>query len=214
MTTNQPIKNQVNEQTKQIILHTIKKQKPENTQQLITFVQEKTALSQEEIINFLIELENENKLHFFKKEISLHLPAQSYFHSTKVSWYWFVIALSITTMLAVFTIPDSAYPIMYVRSIFGATFVFLLPGYAFLKMLFPSQVLIKTSSENMEKAERIALSFGVSLALVSIVGLILNYTPLGIRLAPITLSLLSLTIVFATAAALREYQAQAVKVSA
>ncbi len=214
MTTNQPINNQVKEQTKQIILQTIKKQKPANTQQLIALVQEKTALSQEEITNFLIELENENKLHFFKKEISLHLTAQSYFHSTKASWYWFVIALSISTMLAVFTIPDSAYPIMYVRSVLGATFVLLLPGYAFIKMLFPSQVPIKTSSESVETVERIALSFGVSLALVSIVGLILNYTPLGIRLTPITLSLLSLTIVFATAAALREYQAKAFKVSA
>ena len=37
----------------------------------------------------------------------------------------------------------------------------------------------------------------------------LNYTPWGIRLAPITLSLLALTIVFATVAVLREYQAKA-----
>ncbi len=61
----------------------------------------------------------------------------------------------------------------------------------------------------MDTIERIALSFGMSLALVPIVGLILNYTPWGIRLTPITLSLLALTIVFATAAVLREYQAKA-----
>ena len=62
----------------------------------------------------------------------------------------------------------------------------------------------KTSSENLDNIERIALSIGMSLALVPIVGLILNYTPFGIRLAPITLSLLTLTVVFATVALFRE----------
>ena len=61
----------------------------------------------------------------------------------------------------------------------------------------------------MDTIERAVLSFGISLALVSIVGLILNYTPWGISLTPIALSLLALTIVFATAAVLREYQAKA-----
>jgi uncharacterized membrane protein len=76
-------------------------------------------------------------------------------------------------------------------------------------MLFPSKVPINTSSENMDTIERLALSLGMSLALIPIVGLILNYTPWGIRLTPITLSLLALTIVFATATVLREYQAKA-----
>ena len=66
----------------------------------------------------------------------------------------------------------------------------------------------------MDTIERVALSLGMSLALVPIVGLILNYTPWGIRLTPITLSLLALTIVFATAAILREYQAKPIVVKA
>jgi uncharacterized membrane protein len=48
----------------------------------------------------------------------------------------------------------------------------------------------------------------MSLALTPIVGLILNYTPWGIRLTPIVLSLLALTIVFATAAIIRGNQAK------
>jgi uncharacterized membrane protein len=50
----------------------------------------------------------------------------------------------------------------------------------------------------------------MSLALVPITGLLLNYTPWGIRLLPITLSLLALTLTLtltlATAALVREYQ--------
>ncbi|MDH5689843.1 MAG: DUF1616 domain-containing protein [Candidatus Bathyarchaeota archaeon] len=45
----------------------------------------------------------------------------------------------------------------------------------------------------------------MSLALVPLAGLLLNYTPWGIRTAPVTLSLLGLTLVFASAAVLRDY---------
>jgi uncharacterized membrane protein len=48
----------------------------------------------------------------------------------------------------------------------------------------------------------------MSLALVPIVGLLLNYTPWGIRLTPIVLSLLALTLIFATVAIIKEYLAQ------
>jgi uncharacterized membrane protein len=69
----------------------------------------------------------------------------------------------------------------------------------------PTLVHIATNSENIDTIERLALSFGMSLALAPITGLILNYTPWGIRLTPVTLSLLALTVVFATAAVIREY---------
>jgi uncharacterized membrane protein len=81
-----------------------------------------------------------------------------------------------------------------------------LPGYAFIRALFPQKAQTATNTETMDNIERIALSIGMSLALTPIVGLILNYTPWGITLIPITLSLLALTVVFATAAILREHQ--------
>jgi uncharacterized membrane protein len=67
---------------------------------------------------------------------------------------------------------------------------------------------IKTGSEELDNIERAALSIGMSLALVPITGLLLNYTPWGIRTTPITLSLLPLTTAFAVAAIIREYQAR------
>jgi uncharacterized membrane protein len=87
--------------------------------------------------------------------------------------------------------------------------VLFLPGFTFIKALFPTSVPVKTSSDNMDTVERVALSLGISLALTPIVGLILNYTPWGITLTPITLSLLALTVVFTTAAILREHQTKA-----
>ena len=88
-----------------------------------------------------------------------------------------------------FTIPETFYPIAYIRNVLGIIFVLFLPGFAFIKALFPTTVPLKTTSESLDDIERVALSFGMSLALVPIVGLILNYTPWGIRLTPITLSL-------------------------
>ena len=41
----------------------------------------------------------------------------------------------------------------------------------------------------LEPLERVALSFGLSLAMVILIGLILNYTPLGIRLYPVIISM-------------------------
>lgn len=65
-----------------------------------------------------------------------------------------------------------------------------------------------TTEKYLDTIERVALSLGMSIALVPIIGLLLNYTPWGIRLTPIVLSLLALTIVFATAAIIRENQAK------
>ena len=126
--------------------------------------------------------------------------------SEKAVWYWTTIAVAIATVIAVFVIPENAYPIGYIRYVLGSIFVLWLPGYTFIKALFPTKVPIKTSSESLDTIERVALSSGMSLALVPIVGLLLNYTPWGIRLTPIVLSLLSLTTIFATVAVIREYE--------
>jgi uncharacterized membrane protein len=76
--------------------------------------------------------------------------------------------------------------------------VLYLPGYAFIKALFPTKVPIPLGTEGLDNIERIALSAGMSIALVSITGLFLNYTPWGIRTTPVTLSLLALTIACAS----------------
>ena len=129
-----------------------------------------------------------------------------YLLTEKAVWYWTTIAVAIATVITVFVIPENAYPIVYIRYVLGSIFVLWLPGYTFIKALFPTKVPIKTSSESLDTIERVALSSGMSLALVPIVGLLLNYTPWGIRLTPIVLSLLSLTTIFATVAIIREHE--------
>lgn len=193
------------DQAKELLLETIKKQKPETTQKLIRYVHEQTGLSEEELTKLIIRLEEEDKLHFTERE-AIRTPVKRYIFSANAAWYWIVILLSAATGVSVFAIPENAYPLVYLRAMLGVIFVLFLPGYALIKMLFPSKVPIPTNSENMDTIERAALSLGLNLALVPLLGLALNYTPLGIGVAPVTLGLLALTVAFATAAVLRGYQ--------
>jgi uncharacterized membrane protein len=62
----------------------------------------------------------------------------------------------------------------------GSLFVCLIPGYLLLEIMFPR-------NDDLELIERLALSFGSSLILTSIIGLIFNYTQWGIRLELILL---------------------------
>ncbi len=54
--------------------------------------------------------------------------------------------------------------------------------------------------------ERVALSFGLSIAIVPLIGLVLNFTPWGIRLAPIVISVSGFTIIAAGVAAVRRWE--------
>ncbi|MBS7630262.1 DUF1616 domain-containing protein [Candidatus Bathyarchaeota archaeon] len=100
-------------------------------------------------------------------------------------------------MLSIFLIPEDAYPIILARYVLGSLFVLFLPGFSLVKALFPKKEL--------DNVERMVLSLGLSLAIVPIFGLLLNYTPWGIRLTPITLVLLSFTIFLSFVAMIREY---------
>jgi len=60
-----------------------------------------------------------------------------------------------------------------------------------------------TKKEGMGGIERVALSFGLSIAVVPLIGLILNYTPWGIRLEPILYSAASFILIASIIAWLR-----------
>ena len=180
----------------QQIINVIKKEKPETVKQLIKLIQQEHQAPEQEIMQHIFQLQSQGKLIF--KENPTPPPKTSYLFSTKVSWYWITIALALTTTIAVFTIPEKAVPIVYARYVLGSVFVLYLPGYSLIKALFPTKEL--------DRIEQIALSIGMSLALVPITGLLLNYTPWGIRTTPVTLSLLALTTALATAALIRTHQ--------
>lgn len=74
------------------------------------------------------------------------------------------------------------------RVVFALPVVLFIPGYALIAALFPDK-------SDIDLLERVALSFGLSIAVVPLIGLGLNYTPWGIRLDPIVTSLVIFTAV-------------------
>lgn len=95
------------------------------------------------------------------------------------------IVLALLLIALVIFFPDSL-----ARKILGLIFVLFLPGYAATAALFPE-------NDQIDGIERVALTFGLSIAIVPLIGLALNFTPWGIRLDPILASV-SGFIVFAS----------------
>jgi len=108
------------------------------------------------------------------------------------------LTVSLGTLLVVYAIPDD-FPLVVFRWVLGSVFVLFIPGYVAVEALFPK-------GRELDGIERLALSVGLSLAMVPLVGLLLNYTPWGIRLDPIMVSLTILTIGLALVAFVRRFR--------
>jgi uncharacterized membrane protein len=83
---------------------------------------------------------------------------------------WLLNLLVIMLVVSIIFTPSDV-----LRIIIGLPFVLFFPGYVLMAALFPRR-------EGLGGIERIALSFGISIAVVPLIGLILNYTWWGITL--------------------------------
>ena len=142
-----------------------------------------------------------------------------------------VAGVVLVTNLVVFAPLISETPL---RVLFGLAFVLVCPGYALVAALFPEAGGATGSPQQTDSndgtdaaepeasgaatssrpgrtaggidgIERVALSIGLSVAVVPLVGLVLNFTPLGIRLVPIVLVLSALTLGTTALAARRRW---------
>jgi uncharacterized membrane protein len=73
-------------------------------------------------------------------------------------------------------------PLPMLRLLLGLAFVLFVPGYTLQAALFPH-------TEDLDGPERLALSFGLSIAVIPPIALVLDKLPWGIRLWPIVVSL-------------------------
>jgi len=91
-----------------------------------------------------------------------------------------LLLLNILVVLLIVIIAIS--PSNVLRIILGLPFVLFLPGYALVSALYPRE-------GDPGGMERVALSFGLSIVVTIAVGFILSYTPWGLSLYPILLTL-------------------------
>ena len=87
-------------------------------------------------------------------------------------------------------------PLAGLRAVLGLAFVLFCPGYSLVAALFPRR-------REPQPVERMALGFGLSLAVVPLIGLALNYSPWGVRVWPLIGSLGAFVAACAAVAAFR-----------
>jgi uncharacterized membrane protein len=106
-------------------------------------------------------------------------------------------------LIAILLLTLVAFPVVELtegvpRIILGIIVLLLFPGYTLIAALFPSK-------ESLKGVERAALSLVMSFAIVSLTGLILNFTPLGIRLTPIFVAMAIIIFLASVIALFRRY---------
>jgi hypothetical protein len=109
-------------------------------------------------------------------------------------WLWAALG-AVAVSLSLISVTSGVA--LYLRYVFGSVLVLFLPGYALIEALYPKREL--------DELIRFALSIGLSLAIVPLTGLVLNYTPFGIRLLPVAVSLAGLTVALMSVAVKRKY---------
>lgn len=145
------------------------------------------------IIQAVHKAEEENKIRLVEKKPTSLRDVLLSPHALDL---WFVYTVTILTILLTVVFNVHEPPGIYVRYIVGSLFVLFIPGYSLIQCLYPLR-------EELTDLERLALGLGLSLAVVPLVGLILNYTPFGIRLRPIVVSLSALSLALITGAVAR-----------
>ncbi len=103
---------------------------------------------------------------------------------------WSVVAVIVAIVL-----PDGNF----IRVIFGTFLLVFIPGYALVAILWPGK-------DGIGNMERIALSFGLSIVVVSVIGLILNFTSNGITLSSTLAGLFIIQIILTIFAYMRRQQ--------
>jgi uncharacterized membrane protein len=88
------------------------------------------------------------------------------------AWTDLVLTNLLVLILSIVVI---AFPSNILRLILGVPFILFFPGYILIAALFPRK-------ESMDNLHRVVFSVGMSIAVVPLIGLIINYTPWGITL--------------------------------
>ena len=176
-------------------LRLIDKHRPGTVGQAVKLFMSKLGLKDYEAARLVYELAD-------RGEIGLEDPSPPgtffrYLLSLRSLWLWILTSLVFLTLISIY-LSNAFQPLIYLRYALGSMFVLYLPGASLIEALYPKK-------GDLSQLERLALSIGLSLALVPLVGLILNYTPWGIRLTPIVASLTALTLALAFLASYRKY---------
>jgi hypothetical protein len=155
------------------------------------------ALTKTELVDTVWRLANRGKIRLEDKPPLVKSFADYLTHWERNLLLIGSLALSYATVLVAYTISHDS-PVVAIRWVLGIMFVLFIPGYVALEALFPR-------SADLTSIERLSLGVVLSIGLVPVVSLLLNYTPLGIKFTPVLISLTLVTTGCAIIALIRQY---------
>ncbi len=179
----------------ELILDMVRKGKLKTVKELAQYLEKTYDIPTRDTIHLLTRMKEMGRITLHKKSVlEAHEPTQitpepqtllGYLQSPQATGFWVTLASTFAAIVVALLIPEDLYPLVIIRWVLGALFVLLLPGYALTTAIFPQKEL--------DSIERIAVSFGLSLAVSPLVGLLLNFTPGGIALTHVLICLALIT---------------------
>jgi hypothetical protein len=160
---------------------------------LVRDLSDELACKPDKIISEIIGLQTEKKILITEPAPYRRFP--NYLLSPISIWFWEVVLATLASLGLVFASSGWA---LYFRFVLGGLMVLFLPGYSLVGLLYSKE-------DDLDYFTRITVSFALSLAMTTIVGLVLNFTPFGITLFAVASSLGALTIGLLLLTALRRY---------
>ncbi len=159
---------------------------------LVDDLSKELGYKRDKVVEGLMAFQSKKAIALFEK--TPYASFAGYAFSPISVWFWASVGATLLSAGLIFATSGVALDLRYV---FGSILVLFLPGYSLIELLYPKREL--------DELTRFALSIGLSLALVPLAGLVLNYTPFGIRLLPVAVSLSGLTLVFLVTALWRKH---------
>mgnify|MGYP005831098547 CR=1 FL=1 len=183
------------EEIQSFIAQLLKRRGGLKVRDILEAASEKYSLDEEQLLGVIKDMAGRGEINLYSSEVHGAKTDPAEGEGKNVYRYlaaegkvnFTVVILAAASVLAVLAIPE-AYPALAVlRWILGGIFLLFLPGYSLLRALYPER--------EFDVLERIALSVFLSVALTSILGLILNFTPAGVSLLPVLVAVAAFTVI-------------------
>ena len=162
-------------------------------EKLVRDLSAELGVKQDTLIEEIIRLQADNKI--LVRERIPYSRFMDYLVSPISLWFW---ELAVATMISLGLVFASSGLALYLRYVFGSLLVLFLPGYSLIGFIY-------FKKDDLDYLTRISVSFVMSLAITTLVGLVLNFTPFGITLPAVALSIAGVTVGLLFLTALRKY---------
>jgi len=172
--------------------------KPKDIRSLIKLIEDKYDIPEEETISVIREREINQKIILQEPiPLSTELPKKPREYFIKNNYYtkefWTSIGVMVLVLIFVLVDVESGF-FFYVRYAIVTFFMLILTGWSLTSTIFPE------INDNFRFLERVATAIGLSLLILILDGLFLNYTfhftPLSIGLSLIIITLVCMIITF------------------